>query len=161
MQKRNFCPMCKTYFGEYLIPMDENSQEALKDYKPYQPLRNRITAISGSEKRRSLKQLNTYWAACQFVADNIDTKEYRYWKSKESVDFQLRVATDFRDKNFLAVRPDGEVVFKYRSIAMKNLKHIEACRYFDQAFELMTHVLGYKTVDEFIAAVKKSMVGTQ
>ena len=155
------CPLCKVSFGKYLMPSDDHGQEELKNYKAYQPLRNRITAVRGSEKLRSLKQLNTYWAACKFTADNLDNlnPKFRYWNTKDNVDFQLRVALDFRNTKTIAVTPDGSVVFKYKSIAFRNLKHILACRYFDQAFELMAHVLKYKTTEEFIKAVQSCMIG--
>jgi hypothetical protein len=158
VHKRSGCPMCKVSFGDYLMPSSPEGIEALKDYKVHQPLRNRITTIKG-EKLRSLSQMNLYWAACTLVADNIDDSDpkFKRWKTKEAVDFKIRVALDFTDKNLLAVKPDGEVVFKYRSIAIRNLKHIEACNYFSQAFELMAHILKM-TKDDFIRAVKSKML---
>jgi len=153
---RTECHVCKTKF-KFLMASNDIGQESLKDYKPYQPLRAKITAIKGAEKLRSLSQLKLYWATCKFTADNIpEDPKYRYWKNKDSVDFQVRVALDFRDTSTLAVRPDGEVVFQYKSIALANLKHLSACDYFTRAFELMAKVLGMDK-DKLIEAVQSTM----
>lgn len=159
VHKRSKCPLCKVSFGEYLMPSSPEGAEALKDYKTHQPLRNRITTIKG-QKLRSLTQMNLYWAACTLVADNINDADpkYKRWNTKDAVDFKMRVALDFTDKKLLAVKPDGEVVFKYLSIAIRNLKHIAACNYFTQAFDLMAHLLRYKTKEDFIKAVKSKMI---
>ena len=150
------CPACKTRFN-HLVPSNQIGAEALKDYKPYQPLRSKITAIKGAEKLRSVAQLRLYWAVCKFTADNIpEDPKYRYWQNKDAVDFQLRVALDFRDTSMLAVRADGEVVFMYKSIALANLKHLAACDYFSRAFELMAKVLGMDK-DKLIEATQATM----
>jgi hypothetical protein len=146
-----------------MVPMNSQGYEAMKDYKDFMPLRNRITGMSGSEKMRSIEQMNTYWAACQFVADNIDhaNPDYRYWTNKDAVDFQLRVALDFRDTSMLAVTPDKQVVFKYKSIAIKNLKHLAACDYFNRAFDLMTTILKMESKEKLIGSVKACMKGNR
>ena len=131
------------------LPMD---MEKAKEHKPNQIVRLKVY---GTEKERSIKQMNTYWACCSEVANNTERKR---WNTKNKVDFQLRVELDFRDKEFIAVRPDGEIQFRYLSIAFKNLKHIEACNYFDRAFEVMAKVLGC-TVEKLIEMAKSNMKG--
>jgi hypothetical protein len=127
--------------GKTLIPFSEEDMEALKEYRENQVIRAKLYGI---EKPRSYAQLKLYWQLCKVVADNSD------WPTKEVVDFNIRVALDFRDPTKIAVRPDGQVQFYYRSIAFVNLKHIEACQFFDRAFEVMAKKLGI-TVDELLA----------
>ena len=159
MHIREDCPFCKTKF-KYLMANDNESREAIDNYKPYQPLRNRITAIKGAEKLRSIKQLNLYWAACGFVAKNRnpDIPELKYWNTKENVDHQIRVALHFVDENCIAVDRHGVVQWKYKSIALKNLKHIQACDYFNRAYPLMTAALGMESDEALIKAVKFQML---
>ena len=120
--------------------------------------------VYGTEKQRSVKQMNTYWACCETVAkwvreyEGSKNKEYRRWNTKNKVDFQIKVELDFRDPEYIAVRPDGELQFKYLSISFKNLKHIEACNYFDQAFEEMARFIGCKK-DVLIEMAKSNMKG--
>lgn len=115
--------------------------------------------VYGVKKERSLKQLGTYWAACGFIAENSDHKQ---WNEKGKVDFHCRVGTHFVDPDLISVKKDGSVQFSYRSIAFKNLEHIDACNYFLNAYGVMvdfwntihdTHI----TTDELIEMVKKAM----
>jgi hypothetical protein len=117
-----------------------------------QMVKQTITPI-GAQKQRSVAQLNLYWACCKEVADNTDDQK---WNTKEKVDFQCRVILDFRDKSYIAVRPDGTVQFKYRSISFKNLKHMEACNYFTRAFDVMAGFLGV-TVEDLVRMAQEHM----
>ena len=128
--------------GKTLVPFSEEDLEALREYKDNQILRGKITGV---EKPRSYRQLRLYWQLCKVVAENTED-----WPTKDAVDFNIRVALDFRDPSRVAVRPDGQVQFYYRSIAFANLRHIEANDYFDRAFEVMAKKLGV-TVDELLA----------
>ena len=76
---------------------------------------------------------------CTKVADNTEDPQ---WNDKDKTDFQCRVALHFVDPKFTAVTPAGVVTFKYRSISFTNLKHMEACNYFDRAFEVMALKIG-------------------
>ena len=109
-----------------VVDLDKSSE-----YKVNQVARMEVYGIA---KQRSLPQLRLYWGLCGIVGDNCTDP---MWNTKESVDFSLRVALHFVDERYTAVRPDGTVQFKYRSIAFKNLKHIEACNYFGRAIPLM------------------------
>lgn len=131
------------------LPMDIDKA---KEHKPNQIVRLKVY---GTEKARSVQQMNTYWACCQEVANNT---EHPRWNTKKKADFQIRVELDFRDKDYIAVRPDGEIQFRYLSIAFENLKHIEACNYFDRAFECMAKFLK-TTVDKLIEMAKANMGG--
>ena len=149
-QIRDECPKCKQRFGRFLLPYGDESKDSANSYRPNQIVNAKVKGI---KKERSIRQLNTYWAVCQTVADNTEDKQ---WGTKEKVDFQARVRTHFVDPNLLVVRGDGEVIFHYRSIAKKNLGHIEACRYFDQAFEVMAQFLGTDT-KELVSMAKEQM----
>ena len=143
MQIRNSCPICKQGFGLFYLPFGDDDREKSKEFKLFQIVRNQIY---GFKKERSLKQLNTYWRACQIVADNNGSPG---WQTKEQVDFNLRVSLHFYDSDLIVAKPDGSIAFSYRSIAFKNLAHIEACSFFEKAFSLMADKLKI-TVDELL-----------
>jgi hypothetical protein len=118
-----------------LHPFSEEDLEILREYKPNQILR---VKLQGVKKPRSYLQLKLYWSGCKLVSDNTEDV---HWNTKEKVDFQCRVHTHFVDPDCVVVKKDGTVAFSYRSIAFANLKHIEACNYFDQAFRVMAKFL--------------------
>lgn len=126
-----------------LLPFSREDLEKLKGYKSNQIVRAKI---SGCNKQRSYLQLKAYWQACKTTADNNETPG---WRTKEQVDFQVRVALRFYDPDLIIAMPNGSIAFHYRSVAYKNMKHIEACNYFSQAFEVMANKLGI-TVEELI-----------
>ena len=117
--------------------------DKLKEYPAYQVLRCKV---SGVKKPRSYQQLKLYWQLCKTVADN---NEDPMWQTKENVDFQCRVACDFRDTKLISVRPDGTVQFFYRSLSYTNCSHPDATKYMDDAFLIMAKKLGI-TTDELL-----------
>ncbi len=133
-----------------LIPTSEEDLEILHQYKPNQILRCRLYGV---KKPRVLEQLNLYWAGCQLTSENTENK---LWNTKEKTDFQCRVDQHFVDPDLVVVKADGTVVFSYRSIAFANLGHIEACNYFDRAFETMAKFLDV-SVNELIEMIKERM----
>jgi len=130
-QIRDACPICKQKFGLFFLPYNDDDREKSKAFKLFQIIRNQVYGI---KKERSLAQINTYFASCGFIGENTD---WPRWNTKEKVDFQCRVGSHFVDPNLVVVKPDGSVHFSYRSIAFKNLEHIDACNYFDQAYGIM------------------------
>ena len=128
-------------------PSSEEDLEISREYKQNQILRCKLYGV---EKPRSVKQMNTYWATCQLVSENT---ENRLWNTKEKTDFQCRVELHFVDPDLVVVKPDGTVIFSYRSIAFINLGHAMACNYFDGAFVVMAKFLG-TTTDKLIEMVK-------
>lgn len=119
-----------------LKPFTSEDLENIRDYKPFQILRAKL---SGVKKPRSYDQLKAYWASCKTVADNLDDP---MWNTKEQVDFHCRVHCKFYNPDLISVDPDGKIQFSYRSISYANLSHIEACDYFTKAFDLMADRLG-------------------
>jgi len=150
-QIRDSCPICKGNFGIYYLPYSDEDREKSKAHKLFQIVKQKITGV---RKQRVLKQMNLYWACCKYIADNTDHKQ---WNTKEGVDFQCRVRLHFVDSKLLVIRANGEVVFYYKSIAMKNLPHIEACNYFNQAFENMANFQGI-SVEKLIENTKANML---
>ena len=144
------CPICKQRFGLFFLPHGDEAVEKAKEYKVFQILRSLFYGVT---KPRSVAQLNTYWACCTFVAQSADDPKIN---TKEKVDFMCRVELNFVDPNVIYVKLDGTVVRGYRSIALKNLRHIEATKYFDGAFGLMADILGV-TPEKLIENVKANM----
>ena len=141
---------CQLDAKHTLHPASEKDLEELKSFHPNQIVRCKVY---GTRKERSISQLGTYWACCKLVANNLENPQ---WNTKDKVDFQCRVAIHFVDPNLVAVKPDGTVVFHYRSIAFNHLQHIEACQYFDRAFEVMAKALG-TTPEKLIEMAKENM----
>jgi len=118
-----------------LYPFSSEDQEKLKGYKDNQVVKAKI---QGAKRPRSYIQLKLYFACCKTVAEN---SSEQMWNSKEKVDFNCRVACHFVNPDLVCVQKDGTVEFSYRSISFANLRHIEACNYFTQAFEVMAKKL--------------------
>jgi hypothetical protein len=142
LQLHDKCPAC----GHKFLHLIEVVAEIpiLSEYKLFQKLKSKLY---GFKKERSYRQLQTYWCAVKTVVDNLEGI------SKESVDFNCRVALDFRDPTKVAVRPDGAVQFSYRSISFANLGHMEACDYFNRAWPVLAKMIGI-TVEELLANAK-------
>ena len=129
------CKIVDNFGPPVLQPFSPEDLIILREYKPNQVVRVKITGV---QKPRSVIQMRLYWATCRVVAENTENKG---WNTQDKVDFQCRVNLHFVDKDTVVVKPDGEVVYKYRSIAFKNLSHIMACNYFDNAFQVMAKFL--------------------
>ncbi len=127
---------------ECLVPFTEDDRDAFREIKS-----NKVVSgdIKGTMKERSLTQLKAYWACCRTVANNTD---HHKWNTMSKVDWQLRNRLQFFDQDLTLVI-NGNVQFKHHSISFANLKHIEACNYFDRAFEMMSKFLKI-TVDELL-----------
>jgi len=125
--------------GDSAIPFSQEDKAIWDEFKTNQLIKAKIYGVS---KERSYRQLKLYWICCKTVADN---NESPGWLTKEQVDFQIRVALRFYDPDLIIAKPDGSIAFNYRSIAYKNLGHIEATRFFTSAFEIMAEKLGITT----------------
>jgi hypothetical protein len=116
-------------------PISQGDEDIIREYPTDKVLR---LQVYGVKSPRSLRQINGYWACCQTVAGNCEDKD---WDTKEKVDFQCRIATNF--VNMKESVWDGKRMhFKYRSIAFRNLSHIKACDYFSRALEIMAAKIG-------------------
>lgn len=92
--------------------------------------------ISGALKPRSYEQLKLYHAMCRTVADNTDDPN---WNTPQKVDFQVKVACRLIDE-FIVV--NGVTHLVPGSVSYAKMKHLEACNFFDRAFDEMAKHLG-------------------
>jgi hypothetical protein len=122
-------------------PVTLDDRDAAREFVHQQICR---AQIRGFKKQRSVLQLRLFWACAQLVADNTDDPN---WNTKEKVAEQCKIALQFIDTERIVVKPNGDVHIPYRSIALKNLPHMEACNFFDRAFVVMAKFLGVKPED--------------
>lgn len=122
------------YRNKVLVPYSQEDHEALSAYQQNQILRAKIT---GAEKPRSYEQLKLYWACCKAVADNLEDM------TKEDVDFHVKITVAKNHpalvKRFQVV--NGIVYMEPISIAYANMKHLEACKFFDFAFPILADMI--------------------
>ena len=148
-QKRNQCPACDFRFV-YLFPFSQEDVEELKNYPMHKILKARIT---GAVKERSLLQLRLYWGACRYLAKQLSDHENILNELDIDFDTKTRVAKEnpAMIKRFKMI--GGVMYIEPISISFPNLKHLDACKYFDKAFLIMADMVNMK-VDQFIAMVK-------
>ena len=125
-----------------MVPANIEAMEELKNYKPNQLVK---VKVSGIQKERSVEQLGLFFICCQMVVDNLEDPN---WDSKDKVKLQVKIELQFIDINKSVVR-NGLLHPHYRSISFRNLKHMEACNFFDRAFLFLANQLGI-TVDKLI-----------
>jgi len=119
--------------GFALYPFSEEDRDLLAEFESGRVLRARIT---GAQKPRSHDQLKLYWACCRTVADNSPSDGLM---TKEQVSFYVKVELKFIDTMIVK---DGVVHVLPKSISFTELPHMEACNFFDRAFEIMAKLLG-------------------
>ncbi|MDR9502647.1 MAG: hypothetical protein RI601_12695 [Desulfurivibrionaceae bacterium] len=136
--------------GESFVPFSPDDLDAAKNFKVNQIVKLKVV---GCQKQRSASQLGLFMACCEEVAYNARDKG---WDTKEKVKQQVKVALHYVVPDLVVVKPDGTVIFKYRSFAFSELKHFEACRIFDRGLDVLADYL--KTdVDTLIAAAQEKM----
>lgn len=141
------------FTGKHLAPSSIEDLETLKEsYKINQLVRIKTYSI-GAKKEPSVIQNNLLHACFALMADNSDNQQLN---TKEKVKFACKVALDFRKENLAAVRPDGTIVFEYRSFSFDELPHMERCKIFDRAYEWMAGLMGI-TVEELISEAQSRM----
>lgn len=100
---------------------------------------------------RSLKQLRKYWVICTIISQQMCDDPF--WNTRKKVDRQAKTTLQFYDfdQTIEVIMKDGSTKISLEpiSIAMENLDHIEACFYFDQAFQFFADVMNC-TVDELM-----------
>ncbi len=114
--------------------------------------------------KRSYSQLGLFWKACDVVASNIESKD---WDTKEKVCEQVKLTLKFLDKSRILwfkykdknTGEQKEILHLHtKSISFSELKHLEACGFFTEAFNLLAEKMNMET-DNFIEFVKSQMVG--
>ena len=131
-----------------LRPFSQEDLDIFNEYKDNQVIRIKSTGV---QKPRSMAQLRMFWACCRTVAENTNDQ---HWNHEDKVAFQIKVELQFVDTTKTIVDRHGQVHLHYRSIAFKNLAHMEACRFFERAWPVMAKKLSTKehkvTVDELL-----------
>ncbi len=141
------------YLNGALVPYGDDDRAALKDnYKANQHVRCRITRI-GTALVPSVEQNGLMHACFTLAADNTERQDLN---TMEKVKFACKVYLDYRHLDRVAVRPDGTVVFEYRSFAFKELKNMERLNIFQRAFEWLSWISG-NTVEELVNEAKGRM----
>ena len=152
IQLRHTCPACEFRYWHY-IPYGDEALEKSKEHMVYQVLESKIT---GTERERSIVELNTYWACCGLAAELLS--DHNKILSKQDVDFdvKMRVAKDNPSmiKRFKMI--DGIVYIEPISISLANMKRLESRKYFPKAFPIMA---GMVDMDEekLVAEAKSRM----
>ena len=121
-------------------------EEAIGEFPTGKILRAKIT---GALHPRSYEQLQTYHCACRTTAENsLDPN----WNTPKKVDFQVKVACRLID-SFLVI--DGVTQIIPGSVSYAKMKHLQACNFFEQAFQEMADHLGI-TVDKLLENAKSN-----
>ena len=141
------------YVGGKLVPQSQEASDLLQgDFKANEMVRGKLTHV-GAQKARSVAQLNTLMACLQLLADNTDDPKYN---TKLKAKFACKVALDYRYEDRVAFRPDGALVFEYRSFSFDSLTHMESLNVFERAFRWIAGIMGI-TVEELIAEAQSRM----
>ncbi len=121
------------------LPYSKEDEQAIKDYAGQMVK----AKISGVRNPRSYQQLKAYFACCRAVAENTENPDFN---TKDKVDLQLRIKLGWIKETVLV---NKRVQFIPKSISYKEMKHLTACNYFSEAFQIMADFLKC-TVDELL-----------
>lgn len=115
-------------------------------FKLFQPLKARLF---GGIKPRSLKQLAAYWTACKYISGQISNERKQYDKEGKHVDFMTKIAVAKQSPQIVKYfhAKDGVIYMQTISISYKNMKHLEACDYFNLAFPILAD-MGNMTIEQ-------------
>ncbi len=134
-------------------PYSDADKDASKEHQDNQIVRGKLYGV---KKERSYLQLNTYWACCGFASEQL-SDHLKVW-TKNDVDFEVKIRVAKENpamiKRFKSV--DGIVYMEPISIAIPNLPHIIACKYFDRAFPVMGSLVGISQ-EKLISEAKRRM----
>ena len=123
--------------GKSLYPFSPEDLEKLRDFKPNQILRAKI---SGIRKERSVPQLRLLHACLNTVAENTEDKQ---WDTPEKTKIQLKHLLHYYKST--VVLPDGSIHFELDSFAFANLSQIDANKIFDRSFPILAKKIGVST----------------
>ena len=126
-----------------MVPATAEAMESLRNYHPNQIVQAKV---SGIQKERSVRQLGLFFACCRTVVANTEDPN---WDNEYKVLNQVKVSLQFVDLNKSIVDEKGRFHPHYRSISFKNLRHLEACKFFDRAWPILAGKIGV-SVDELL-----------
>ena len=153
MQLFNRCPACDHNMGFNCRPSGPEAVERIKEFLLYQVLE---VTLTGTKKARSIKQLNLYWACCALVAELLS--DHNNILDRNDIDFEIKIRAAKKRpaliRRFKVV--GGMVYMEPISTSFDNMKHLEACKYYDVAFSMMGNMVD-KDVDILISEAKARM----
>ena len=129
-----------------LKPYSREDAEELKNFKPYQILRAKITGVA---KDRSVPQNAMLHACVRFVADNTDDIQ---WNDPAKTKIQLKHLLHYYKTT--VVLPDGSIHFELDSFSFARLKQMKANKIFDRAWPFLAKKIGI-TVDNLLKNADK------
>jgi hypothetical protein len=140
-QNKRFCitkmqDITCLYRKEALVIDQSSTDDMADEFRLNQPVRCKVTRISKSLEP-SVAQNGLLHACIKLVADNARDKRLN---TPAKVKFACKVALDFRHQDRVAVRPDGEIVFEYRSFSFAELRNMERLNVFERAFEWLANI---------------------
>ena len=125
------------------VPFSQEDKEKWASFKENQVTKHKV---SGTIKERSLRQLRLFFGCCRTVVANTEDP---YWDNEDKVKNQVKVKLQFIDLNKSIVDEKGIFHPHFRSICFEELKHMDACNFFDRAFPVLAKQIGV-TVDELL-----------
>ena len=130
---------CIFQYRQNLIPQSEEDLELLaSEFKFNQLVRAKVYKINPVIEP-SVVQNNLLHACFKLVADNSDNPNLN---TIAKIKFACKVALDYRHQDRVAVRPDGTVVFEYRSFSFADLQDMERLKIFERAFDWLAEISG-------------------
>jgi hypothetical protein len=139
--------------GHHCIPYGDEAIEKIKEFPVNQVLDSKLT---GSKKARSYAQLGLYWACCKTAAELLSDHENIL--DRRDIDFEVKIRVAKKKpeliRRFKIV--SGITYLEPISTSFANMKHLEACRYYDPAMKKIAKMVGM-TVEELVAEAKSRM----
>lgn len=136
-----------------LVPFSIEDQEILREFKNNQILKSKL---SGTTKKRSLTQLNLYWKVCSIMAELLSDHN-NIW-DKADIDFEVKIRAAKKKpaliKRFKSVA--GVVYLEPISTSFANMKHLEACNFYNIALSEMAE-MAKMTVEDLVVLAKSKM----
>lgn len=151
-----------TVGSNLIMPTDERGLKFLNRCNNGEII-NIDTRKVDSSLKRSYEQLSLYWAACLLTALNTpyEHNDQYSWNTKEKVDMQCKIKSGLIEGYLSYKDENGNDTLQLilGSVSFDNLKHLDACCYFDNAFAVMAEHLQID-VDTLIKETKKAMKGS-
>lgn len=136
-----------------IMPHSEEDWDVLRgEYGTNELIRCKSYHVS-KVKVASIEQGNLLHACFKLLAES---KGLPNMQTGQQVKFACKVGIHFIDQNKIGVRPDGVVVFEYRSFAHDKLFGKERLIVVDQAFDWLADKAGV-TVDVLVDMAKEKM----
>jgi len=137
----------------YCVPYGDEAVEKIKEFTVNQVLDSKLT---GSKKARSYAQLGLYWACCSTAAELLSDHDNILDRRDIDFDAKIRVAKKKPEliRRFKIV--GGITYLEPISTSFANMKHLEACRYYDHALKEIGKMVSM-SVDRLIAEAKARM----